>query len=94
LDLSRNHSDRIDILITDINMGGMSGIELQRRIREERPETAVYFCSGLSHWRIATRLSGITEAIHAGAIRGKSGGSAVSISVRVQAILDSAVLNQ
>ena len=49
LDLSRNHSDRIDILITDINMGGMSGIELQRHIREERPETAVLLISSLAY---------------------------------------------
>ena len=45
LDLSRNRSDRIDILITDIDMGGMSGIELYTQIRKERPETPVLFIS-------------------------------------------------
>jgi DNA-binding response OmpR family regulator len=45
LDLSRNLSDRIDILITDIDMGEMSGIELYTHIRKERPETAVLFIS-------------------------------------------------
>jgi DNA-binding NarL/FixJ family response regulator len=45
LDLSRNLCDRIDILITDIDMGEMSGIELYAHIREERPETAVLFIS-------------------------------------------------
>ena len=49
LHLSRNRSDRIDILITDINMGGMSGIELYTYIREERPETAVLFISALAY---------------------------------------------
>jgi DNA-binding NarL/FixJ family response regulator len=46
LDLSRNRSDRIGILITDIDMGEMSGIELYTHIREEHPETAVLFVSG------------------------------------------------
>ena len=45
LDLSRNRSERIDILITDIDMGSMNGVELYRHIREERPETAVLFIS-------------------------------------------------
>ena len=45
LDLSRNLSDRIDILITDIDMGEMSGIELYTQIRKERPETPVLFIS-------------------------------------------------
>ena len=49
LDLSRNRSERIDILITDIDMGKMSGIELYRHIREERPETGVLFISAMTH---------------------------------------------
>ena len=32
LDLSRNHSEKIDMLITDFEMGSMSGIELYRYI--------------------------------------------------------------
>ena len=44
-DLSRNHSEKIDILITDFEMGSMSGIELYRYIRDQRPETAVLFIS-------------------------------------------------
>ena len=49
LALSRNRSERIDILITDIDMGAMSGIELYGRIRDERPETAVLFITGMAH---------------------------------------------
>ena len=49
LDLSRNRSERIDILITDIDMGEMSGIELYTHIREERPETGVLFISAMAH---------------------------------------------
>jgi DNA-binding response OmpR family regulator len=49
LGLSRHRSEKIDILITDIDMGGMSGIELYRYIREERPETNVLFISAMAH---------------------------------------------
>jgi DNA-binding NtrC family response regulator len=49
LDLSRNRSDGIDILITDVDMGGTSGIELYEHIRNERPETAVLFISAIAH---------------------------------------------
>jgi DNA-binding response OmpR family regulator len=45
LGISRNRCDRIDILITDIDMAGMSAIELYTHIREERPETPVLFIS-------------------------------------------------
>src|SRR6185369_10204730 len=48
LDLSRNRSERIDILITDIDMGAMTGIELYTRIRDERPETGVLFISAMA----------------------------------------------
>ena len=45
LELSRNHSEKIDILITDFEMGKVSGVELYRHIRAQRPETAVLFIS-------------------------------------------------
>ena len=48
LDLSRNRSEKIDILITDIDMGEMSGIELYTHIRDERPETGVLFISAIA----------------------------------------------
>jgi CheY-like chemotaxis protein len=46
LNLSRKRPEKIDILVTDIEMPGMNGIELYMQIREERPETAVLFISG------------------------------------------------
>ena len=49
LDLSRNRSERIDILITDIDMGKMSGIELYGPIKKERPETGVLFIPAMAH---------------------------------------------
>ena len=45
LDLSRNRSERIDILITDIEMGGISGIQLYTQLAKERPRMAVLFVS-------------------------------------------------
>jgi len=49
LALSRDRIERIDILITDLDMGEMSGIELYKHIREERPETGVLFISAMPH---------------------------------------------
>jgi two-component system cell cycle sensor histidine kinase/response regulator CckA len=46
LDVSRQCPDKIDLLITDIDMGKMNGIQLYRHIREERPDTAALFISG------------------------------------------------
>lgn len=42
LDLSRRFTDKL-ALMTDIEIGQMTGIELYRRIREQRPETSVLF---------------------------------------------------
>ncbi len=39
-------SGRIDILITDIDMGKMSGIDLYKELRQERPSIRVLFISG------------------------------------------------
>jgi len=46
LELSRRSAHRIDLLITDLNMGEMNGIELYQHLREERPDVAVLFVSG------------------------------------------------
>jgi CheY-like chemotaxis protein len=45
LTVSRNRSNKIDILVTEIDMARMSGIELYVHLREEHPETAVLFIS-------------------------------------------------
>jgi FixJ family two-component response regulator len=42
-------------LITDLRMPGMNGIELQRRIRLERPELPVIFISGYGDEKTRTR---------------------------------------
>ncbi len=37
---------KIDLLLTDMVMPGMSGLELARKLRESRPEVKVIFMSG------------------------------------------------
>jgi DNA-binding NarL/FixJ family response regulator len=45
LRLSRQSSDRIDVLITDFEIGKMNGIQLYTQLAKERPGTAVLFVS-------------------------------------------------
>jgi two-component system, cell cycle sensor histidine kinase and response regulator CckA len=46
LKLSRHHQERIDVLITDVELGDGDGIELAGAIRAERPDVAVLVVSG------------------------------------------------
>jgi DNA-binding response OmpR family regulator len=48
LSLSERHEGSIPLLITDLVMPGMSGLELAVAIRKSRPETKVLFISGYS----------------------------------------------
>jgi two-component system, cell cycle sensor histidine kinase and response regulator CckA len=48
LALASSHPGRIDLLLTDVVMPGLSGPELARRLREQRPEIGVLFVSGYS----------------------------------------------
>ena len=45
LSVSRQCAQRIDILVSDIDMRKMNGIQLYTNIAKERPETAVLFVS-------------------------------------------------
>lgn len=47
--ISDGHPGRIDLLMTDIVMPGMSGWELAERMRISRPETRILFMSGYSN---------------------------------------------
>lgn len=46
LEFSRNHSNLIDLMLTDVIMPGMSGKELYNMLIKERPDMKVFFMSG------------------------------------------------
>lgn len=46
LEVHRSHAGRIDLLITDLVMPDLNGIELARQIRPQRPEMKVLYMSG------------------------------------------------
>jgi len=48
LEISRNHLGTIDLLLTDIDMPGMSGLELSHQIAVERPGITVLTMTGAS----------------------------------------------
>ena len=48
LEAFRNLADRIDLLITDLTMPQMTGLQLYREIKKIRPDIKVIICSGFS----------------------------------------------
>jgi two-component system cell cycle sensor histidine kinase/response regulator CckA len=46
LDAAERHDRPVDLLLTDVEMPGMNGIELSRSMRAQRPGTKVIFMSG------------------------------------------------
>jgi two-component system, cell cycle sensor histidine kinase and response regulator CckA len=48
LNLARKHDGAIDLLLTDFKMPGITGVELARQIRMERPGIKVMLISGYS----------------------------------------------
>src|SRR4051812_21493953 len=46
MEASRNHPGTIDLLFTDIDMPGISGLELSKQIAVERPDIKVLIMTG------------------------------------------------
>lgn len=54
LDMAKEHA-QIDLLITDIVMRGINGVELAARLKWERPNMPVLFTSGYTQQQIGGR---------------------------------------
>ena len=44
--IAKEHTGRIDLLLTDVKMPGMNGLELAARLLSNRPEMTVLYVSG------------------------------------------------
>ncbi len=55
ISISREHGETIHLLITDVVMPGINGLELAQRLKAERPDILVIFMSGYSEEAV-TRL--------------------------------------
>jgi hypothetical protein len=60
IELAERHRGRIDLLLTDIVMPGLSGPELAHRLRRLRPGLEVLFMSGYNDSRVVSR--GVEQA--------------------------------
>ena len=54
LQIAEQHEGKIDVLLTDVVMPGMTGGELARRLRRRRTGIRVVFMSGYSTEAVAT----------------------------------------
>ena len=59
-----NHPQAIDLMVSDIVMPGLSGLELAKRLVSIRPELRVLFVSGYADYDTATRLLGNTAVAY------------------------------
>ena len=59
LEVSRNYPGRIDLLITDIEMPRMNGLQLYRKISAERPGIKALVMSSDLEWRYQDTLNGL-----------------------------------
>jgi CheY-like chemotaxis protein len=66
LSLFDEHSDSIDLVLTDIIMPGISGKDLRDQILERRPDVPILFSSGYGIAEIGAKvtLEGAIEIIH------------------------------
>jgi PAS domain S-box-containing protein len=55
LEISARHASPIHLLLADVIMPGLNGMQLAERVGESRPETHVLFMSGYSHDLVADK---------------------------------------
>ena len=56
LELVRDHSGAIDLLITDVMMPGMDGPTMAKKIREMSPDLKIIFISGYTEDRLKDHM--------------------------------------
>jgi len=66
MELFRSRKDDFDLVITDLTMPGLTGIELTKEILKVRPEIPVILCTGFSEQADAKHAlgHGIREFLH------------------------------
>ena len=65
LDYFRENPDKVDIIITDQTMPGITGIELAKRFLQLSPGLPIILCTGFSQQEVgeAARKAGIPEVL-------------------------------
>ena len=73
--LGKEHTERIDLLITDVVMPKLSGKEVAEQLRAIHPETRVLFMSGIPTKQSCTTALWIRHCFHPKAIFRKGPGT-------------------
>src|SRR5262249_39783166 len=60
IQLSQQHPGPIDLLVTDVMMPRMNGLELANRLQQQRPKLKVLFVSGFMNMRELGREIGVS----------------------------------
>jgi CheY-like chemotaxis protein len=84
IELARAHVERIDLIVSDVVMPGLSGPEVVQAIHSLHPEAAVLFASGYTADRITDR-----RLLPEGVELLEKPFSAAELAGRVRAVLDS-----
>jgi CheY-like chemotaxis protein len=63
IELADTHPQHIHLLLTDVIMPHMNGVELSKRLKASRPDLKVIFASGYGGDELARQLSVATDAV-------------------------------
>jgi len=63
LHLASEHPGRLDVLLTDVVMPGMTGIDLANMLRDQRPDMITIFMSGYAEGDILRKIS-LSSGLH------------------------------
>ena len=69
LELSRRHDGHIDLLISDLLMPGMNGVELAQVLTKERPQTRVLLISGTPEMEVPPTFQFLKKPFTIAALR-------------------------